>query len=170
MTDQRWFAVRCKPGQECSAQQEFERQGLEAYLPREVKLIRHARKMTKVSRPFFPGYLFLHLAPAECRWTAIRSTRGAVCAVHFGVNYPSMPDAVIAAMKSLEDTSGFICQGEDPESPFESGERVMVRDGQFSGIEGVFVCRDGDERAMVLLEMLQRQVRAKLPLVSLKVA
>jgi len=73
-------------------------------------------------------------------------------------------------MKSLENTSGFICQGEDSVSPFKSGERIMVRDGQFSGIEGVFVCRNGDERAMVLLEMLQRQVKARLPLAVLKAA
>lgn len=33
--------------------------------------------------------------------------------------------------------------------------------------EGVFVCRNGEERAMVLLEVLQRQVRAKLPLALL---
>jgi len=165
-----WFAVRCRPGKENAARREFEHQGMEAYLPRELKMIRHARKMEKKPRPFFPGYLFLHLALEECRWTAIRSTQGAISAVHFGAHYPFVPDAVITGMKSLENTSGFICQGEDSVSPFKSGERIMVRDGQFSGIEGVFVCRNGDERAMVLLEMLQRQVKARLPLAVLKAA
>jgi len=166
----RLFAVRCKPRREALARHEFERQGFAVYLPREQKLIRHARKMEKAPRPFFPGYLFLHLAAGECRWTAIRSTPGVVGAVHFGACYPPVPEQVIAALKELEDADGFIRRGEDPVSPFRSGERVVVGDGKFSGIEGVFVCRSGEQRAMVLLEMLQRQMRAKLPLSVLKAA
>jgi len=165
-----WFAVRCKPGRESIAQHEFKRQGFDVYLPQEQKLVRHARKMEKASRPFFPGYLFLHLATHEQRWTAIRSTPGALCAVHFGLCYPKVPERVIVMLKSLEDDDGFICEGEDSISPFKSGERVVVRGGQFSGIEGMFVCRNGNERAMVLLEVLQRQVRAQLPLSSLAAA
>jgi len=170
MSARQWFAVRCRPGREFAARHELERQGFTVYLPQEMKLIRHARKMEKVPRPFFPGYLFLHLALAERRWTAIRSTPGAVCAVHFGACYPPVPEKVIAALKEFEDGDGFICRGEDIVSPFRQGERVVVREGQLSGIEGVFVCRNGDERAMVLLEMLQRQVKAKLSLASLKAA
>jgi len=166
----KWFAVRCRPGREDTARQELERQGMEAYLPRELKLIRHARKMEKKPRPFFPGYLFLHLTPEERRWTAIRSTRGAIGAVHFGSFYPPVPEEVITSLKGLEDADGLVCQGEDSVSPFRPGERVVVNAGQFSGIEGIFLCRNGDERAMVLLEMLQRQVKAGLPLASLKAA
>jgi len=166
-----WFAVRCRPGKEDAARREFEHQGMETYLPLELKMIRHARKMEKKLRPFFPGYLFLHLAPEECRWTAIRSTRGAVGAVHFGAHYPSVPEQVLAALKGLEDSDGFVCRGGgDSISPFKPGESVTISEGQFSGIEGVFVCRNGDERAMVLLDMLQRQVRARLPLAVLKAA
>jgi len=165
-----WFAVRCRPGRECVSSLEFERQGFEVYLPQELKLIRHARKMEKAPRPYFAGYLFLHLSPSERRWTAIRSTHGAIGAVHFGMSYPCVSDQVIAALKALEDGAGFICEGEDSISPFKPDERVVVRGGQFSGIEGLFVCRNGNERAMVLLEVLQRQVRVQLPLSSLAAA
>jgi len=170
MSRQKWYAVRCKPRQEFIARQEFEQQGFEVYLPLERKLVRHARKMERVPRPFFPGYLFLHLDESECRWTAIHSTRGAMCAVHFGALYPPVPDVVMDILHGLEDEDGYICVGEDPVSPFRSGERVVVREGEFSGVEGVFVCRDGEERAHVLLELLQRQVRAEMPLAVLKSA
>jgi len=170
VTGRQWFAVRCKPRQEFIARHEFERQGFEVYLPLERKLVRHARKMQKLPRPFFSGYLFLHLAEDECRWTAIRSTRGAVGAVHFGAYYPPVPDEVIAALRGLEDEAGFVCVGDDPVSPFRAGERVVVREGEFSGIEGVFVRRSGEERAHVLLDFLQRQVRAEMPLAVLKSA
>jgi len=170
MSVRQWFTVRCRPGREGTAFLELERQGLTVYLPQALKLIRHARKMDEVPRPFFSGYLFLHLAPNERRWTSIRSTPGVVGAVHFGQCYPYVPDHVITSLKGLEDVAGYICEGTDPVPPFKPGERVVVRDGQFSGLEGLFVCRNGNERAMVLLGLLQRQVRAKVPLSSLAAA
>jgi len=170
ITGRQWYAVRCKPRQEFIARHEFEQQDFEVYLPLERKLRRHARKMEKVPRPFFSGYLFLHLAQEECRWTAIRSTRGAVCAVHFGPFYPPVPDAVMEMLRQFEDEDGYICEGDDPISPFKPGERVIMHGGQFSGIEGVFVCRDGQERAHVLLDMLQRKVRTNVALQELKSA
>ena len=170
MSARQWYAVRCRPGREDTAFLELERQGLTVYLPQELKLIRHARKMDEVPRPFFSGYLFLHLDPNERRWTSIRSTPGVVGTVHFGQCYPRVPDHVIASLKGLEDEAGYICDGADPVSPFKPGERVVVRDGQFSGLEGLFVCRNGNERAMVLLGLLQRQVRAKVRLSSLAAA
>ncbi len=170
MTDRQWYAVRCKPRQEFIAKHELEQQGFDVYLPIELKLRRHARRMEKVPRPFFSGYLFLHLAPTECRWTSIRSTRGAVCAVHFGALYPPIPNAVMEILRQLEDEGGYICEGEDSLSPFKPGERIVMRGGQFSGIEGVFVCRNGNERAHVLLDFLQRQVRTNVALQELKSA
>lgn len=170
VSERHWFAVRCKPGKECTARYELERQGLAVYLPQELKLIRHARKMEKVHRAFFPGYLFLHLAPHERKWTSIRSTPGVLCAVHFGLSYPHVPEQIILTLKEHEDNDGFIREGKDSVSPFKPGERVVVREGQFSGVEGLFVSRNGDERAMVLLGMLQREVRVKLPLSVLAAA
>ncbi|MDX8401380.1 MAG: transcription termination/antitermination NusG family protein [Mariprofundaceae bacterium] len=167
-----WFAVRCKPRREFEALAAFVQQGFEAWLPQELKMVRHARRMEKKPRPFFPGYLVLHLAPAERRWTTIRSTRGAVGAVRFGDLYPPVPDDVVAALRAMEDAQGYIRPPDDPdpECPFAPGERVRIREGAMAGIEGVFLARDGEQRAMVLLAMLQRQVKAKLPLAVLKTA
>jgi len=167
-----WFAVRCKPRREFEALDAFARQGFEAWLPQELKLVRHARKMEKKPRPFFPGYLFLHLAPEERRWTTIRSTRGAIGAVRFGDWYPPVPDEVVAGLRAMQDERGFIRRPEDadPECPFAPGERVRMREGAMAGLEGVFLARDGDQRAMVLLSLMQRQVKAKVPLEALRAA
>lgn len=52
----------------------FERQGLHSYLPLMRVTRRHARRIEKVLRPIFPGYLFLRLAPKERNWIAIASS------------------------------------------------------------------------------------------------
>jgi len=171
MSARQWFAVRCKPRREAEARAEFERQGFEVWLPMEMRLVRHARKMEQKPRPFFPGYLFLHLAPEERRWTTIRSTRGAIGAVQFGAHYPPVPEEVVQGLMALEDEAGFIRMEEARQkSPFAEGERVRVRDGVMAGLEGVFLAQDSEQRALVLLEMLQRRVKARLPLADLAAA
>jgi len=157
-------------GRETQARQQFVLQGFTVYLPLEMRLRKHARRQDKVARAYFSGYLFLGLSPDERQWTRIRSTREAIEPVHFGAFYPPVPEQVIAALKGLEGDDGYICAGDDALVSFKSGDRVVVSDGQFSGVEGVFVCKNGQERAMVLLGMLQRQVKAEVSLASLSSA
>ena len=171
MSGKQWFAVRCKPRREVEARAEFERQGFEVWLPMELRLVRHARRMEKRPWPFFPGYLFLRLGPEERRWTAIRSTRGAIEAVHFGAHYPPVPDEVVARLRAMEDEAGFIrMDGQEASAPFRPGARVRVQGGAMAGLEGVLLTCEGEQRALVLLEMLQRQVKARLPLAELAAA
>ena len=171
MSGKLWFVVHCKPRREAEARGEFVRQGFDVWLPMELRLVRHARRVRRRPRPFFPGYLFLRLGEEERRWTTIRSTRGAIGAVHFGMHYPPVPDGLIAQLRALEDEDGLIRRTvTDVSAPFERGARVRVRDGAMAGLEGVFFASDGEQRALVLLEMLQRQVKARLPLANLATA
>ncbi len=104
----------------------------------------------------------MHLAPDERQWTRIRSTIGAIGAVHFGHCYPPLPDALIAHLKQQENDEGVIATGAAPAAVFRPGERVTILQGPMQGLEGVFVSMRGEERVMVLLSWLQRRVRAEL--------
>lgn len=57
-----WFAVRTRPRQETVARDQLEHQGFEVYLPLVNTRITHARKVSWQPRPFFSGYLFMHLS------------------------------------------------------------------------------------------------------------
>ncbi len=46
----------------------------------------------------------------------------------------------------------------------QAGDRVVITEGPFAGIEGVFEMTDGESRAMVLIELLSKVTRLKLPL------
>lgn len=166
---QAWYAVRTKPRQETRARTEFERQGLEVYLPMVLTRIRHARKVDWEARPFLPGYLFLHLSPENRYWTRIRSTYGAIGVVHFGLHYPSVPDEAIAMMRGSEDEQGMIETSRTPLVPFASGERVKVCGGSLAGLEGIFQEMRGQDRAMVFLDWLGRQVHAQVAVEQLTV-
>ncbi len=156
-----WFAVRCKPRQEMIARSQLERQGFEVYLPLVNTRIAHARKVRWEPRPFFSGYLFLHLSREEQRWTTIGSTIGVLSPVRFGDFYPRAPASAIDMLRSRHDQDGYIALGSSPTAPFQAGERVRVHDGALKGLEGVFVEMRGSDRGLVLLDWMQKQVRAE---------
>jgi transcriptional antiterminator RfaH len=45
-----------------------------------------------------------------------------------------------------------------PRKLFEPGQRVVLTQGPFAGIEGVFQMTDGNQRVMVLIEMMRKPV------------
>lgn len=159
-----WFAVQVKVGKEGYAKAQFERQGFEVYLPMILQRRSHAGRIDWRQKPFFPGYLFLHLTAEEQRWTTIRSTFGAIGAVRFGNRYPPVPEAMIEALQIRQNDAGLIdMKHSRPEAPFRQGAKVKVVRGPMADIEGIFQCMKGSDRVLVLIHLLGRQSRVELP-------
>jgi transcriptional antiterminator RfaH len=160
-----WFAIQTRVGKESYAKEQFERQAFETYLPVILQRCSHARKISWQERAFFPGYLFLHLAPDEQRWTTINSTYGALGVTRFGNYYPSVPDAIIHELRAQHDDSGLISlPSSKPEAPFKHGEKVRVIRGPMSDVEAIFQCMQGKGRVLVLMNLLGRQSKVELPI------
>ena len=165
-----WFAVRVKPHKELIARAHFERQGFTVYLPKTLKTRRHARRVEEVVRPFFPGYLFLHLAPEERRWPTISGTIGAIGPVRFGDHYPPVPGWLIESLQAREDEQGYISTKELELSFLKPGNKVKIVCGDLEGFEGVFREIRGQDRAVILIDMLRRQVATTVPVAALTAA
>src|SRR4051812_35737513 len=73
---ERWYAVYSQPHREVRAQQQLTAQGFMAFLPLYRKTVRHARKLTTVSAPFFPRYLFVALDLSQHQWRSVNGTFG----------------------------------------------------------------------------------------------
>ena len=163
-----WFVVRTKPCREFVAQTHYQRQGLQTYLPRIRKTRKHARKVEQVVRPFFPGYLFLYLHPEEQDWTAIGSTRGAIGPVRFGEIIPPVPAWVIEALHDMEDSSCCIKPCSLGEKFLRPGTAVHVSLNDQRQLRGLFLSFRGEDRAVVLLELLRRRIKTTVPVGSLR--
>ena len=61
----RWYAVYTQPHREPRAKSQLENQSYEVFLPRRLKTVRHARKLTNVAAAFFPRYLFIQIGRAH---------------------------------------------------------------------------------------------------------
>jgi transcriptional antiterminator RfaH len=97
-----WFVVRTQPRAEEKAVRHLGNQGFAAYLPRYRRRIRHARRNQIVLRPLFPGYLFVELDPARCRWRSINGTIGVHEILTNGDMPLAVPETIIAEIKSRE--------------------------------------------------------------------
>lgn len=159
-----WFAIRTKPNKEQLARINYQQQDYEVYLPLFRTIVRHARRTKEVLKPFFPGYLFLFLAPEERDWIAISSTRGALGPVCFGDQYIPVPDWVIDGLKHQEESPGILSPAKALANQFAAGAPVEVVLGDGVVTEGTIFSFDGGKNVIVLLDLLQRRVKATVPL------
>ena len=156
----RWFVAHTQPHAEGKATAHLNRQGFEIYFPRYLKRRRHARRIETVPAPLFPRYLFVAVDLAAQRWRSIYSTVGVTRLVCNGDKPSPVPDGVVEALKSREDTDGFIKL--DRRLPFRAGDKIRVLDGVFSSCFGLFEGLAERERIAILLDLLGRKVRVVL--------
>jgi transcriptional antiterminator RfaH len=152
-----WYVIQCKPREERRALENLERQRFSCYLPMlAVEKLRHG-SVRAVPEPLFPGYLFISLDELTDNWHPIRSTRGVIQLVRFRDYLVSVPDAMIEAIRER-------LASDRPRIPYlRPGERVRITEGPFSDVEAIFIANDGQERVVLLMNILNREQHMSFP-------
>ena len=73
-----------------------------------------------------------------------------------------MPPGIVEDIRKGEDKRGLVLTGR--RVPFEKGAEVQIMSGPFADHVGWFECVTDDERVVILLDLLGRQVRTKVKL------
>jgi transcriptional antiterminator RfaH len=150
--------VHCKPRQDERAEKNLLRQGYGCYRPQHSReRIVRGRRQTVVES-LFPGYLFIQLA-ADASWAPLRSTRGVNRVVGFGSMPLPLDSALIAHLQQRTTTA--------TEPALEVGDSVRITAGGFAELDAIFMAMEGEQRVILLLEMLNRQQQISVPLVSI---
>lgn len=159
-----WFVVHTKPRQELRALQNLQNQGYACFLPL-IRLEKIRNKRVSIAdEPLFPRYLFVQfdgLAGAQT-WGPIRSTLGVSSLVRFGLEPARVDDALVAQLQ--QKGAGELI----PQPLFTPGEQLTIHDGPFAGLHAVYQMTDGEQRAMVLIELLSKPVRLHIAPASLR--
>ncbi|MFK3800046.1 transcription/translation regulatory transformer protein RfaH [Pseudomonas sp. NPDC088444] len=155
----RWYLIQTKPRQEARAQEHLQRQSFECYRP-----VKHGEKKRGARGPseeeLFPGYLFIRMDQTNDNWYPIRSTRGVARIVTFGGMPIPVQDELIEQIRER-------LLAPPPKVVFQQGEAVRITADGFNDIEAIFLAADGDERAVILLNLLHREQKVTLPVSSL---
>ena len=151
-----WYLIHTKPRQEKRALENLERQSYECYLPLLPTEKIQQKALTVVQEPLFPRYLFIHLDSSQSgkSWSPIRSTLGVSSLVTFG-SEPAKVDQGLIDLLQANDAR----IATQPQKLFDHGDRVIVTEGPFAGIEAVYQMRSGEGRAMILIELMNKPVR-----------
>ncbi len=161
----RWYAVYTQSRMEAWARANLWERGVEAYLPRYRKRRRHARRTDWVAAPLFPRYLFVRADLAHTGRRLIGSAPGIASLVCIGREPSAVADTVIEDIRAREGETGLIDL--ERERTLRPGEEVRVCEGPFRDAVGFFAAASDSERVFVLLNLLGRQVRARIPVANL---
>lgn len=149
-----WYALRSKPHKERFLYQQLLSRQVEAYYPW-IK-VRPVNPRSAHVRPYFPGYLFVHVDIATIGQTAFAWMPFSSGLVSFADEAAVVPETLITAIRRRLQK-----YHEDFElgvKKLKSGEPVWVVDGPFSGYAAIFdAYLPGKERVRVLLQLLNTQ-------------
>ena len=157
-----WYVVHTRPNDEVRATVHLARQGFETFLPKFAKKRRHARRVERVLSPLFPRYLFVHLDLGADRWRAVNSTIGVshlICDADMPI---AVRPGIVEGLIDQADKSGRV----EPAALqiLRPGDRLVVVDGAMCDHVGEFERMTADQRVVLLLNVLGREVRVTLPL------
>ncbi|SFC02880.1 transcriptional antiterminator RfaH [Marinospirillum celere] len=160
MTSRSWYVIQCKAKESFRAAENLQNQGYEVFHPYiQVEKLRQG-KIRLVEEPLFPYYLFIHLSDVADNWRPLRSTRGVLKLVSFGNKPVKISDQLIAQLRERTQPQ--------PKDYLKAGEQVLIEEGPFKGLNAIFQSRKGEERVVLLLQLLQKQQRLEMPVTSIR--
>jgi transcription antitermination factor NusG len=149
----KWFAVYTSSRHEKRVGQHLSNREIEHYLP----LYRTQRKWSDGSKvtldlPLFPGYLFVHMKPAER--VRVLEVPG-VLAIVGGTarQLTPLPDAEIDALRA-----GLPQCNAEPHALPQVGQRARICSGALAGMVGVVVRKKNRLRVVLTLELIMRSI------------
>ncbi|KAA1174664.1 transcription/translation regulatory transformer protein RfaH [Marinobacter salinexigens] len=156
-----WYVLQHKPTQGDRAVLHLQNQDIACFYPKiTIEKVQSGKRVQKLE-PLFPGYLFVNMEQGDPKWAKLRSTRGVLRVVGFGNKPLPLGDDVIQHIKNSLDS--VVAQG-----GIKPGQAVELSEGPFEGVQAVFQNYDGEERAVVLINFMQKQQVVKVPVSSLK--
>lgn len=155
-----WYALHSKPRKEDALWQQLRAQGFDGYYPR--ILVQPANPRSRKIKPYFPGYLFVHIdldeiGPSTFNWMPFANGL-----VAFGDEPATVPENLIDAIRERVDAINHA--GGEVFHRVKPGDSVRISKGPFAGYEAIFDARiKGSDRVRVLLTLLNnRQVPIEL--------
>ena len=152
-----WVAVQTHSRKEQVAIDNLSRQSFQAYCPFILRTRRRGRQVSTTLAPLFPSYVFVAVDFETQRWRPLLSTVGVRTVVRMGNRPGIVPTLFIDALRSREIDGSL---GVDQER-LRCGQKVRMQSGALQGLIGTIVEMDARARIVVLMDLLNQQVRVK---------
>jgi len=159
-----WFAAYTLSHHEKRVAAVLAGRQIEAFLPLFAALHRWGNRCDKsLQLPLFPNYVFVRIVPRER--IRVLQVPGVLSLVGFGGKLAALPDLQIQALRS-----GIGQRRLDPHPYLVVGERVRIKAGAMSGLEGVLVRRKNNLRVVLALDVIMQSVAVEVDAFDLEIA
>jgi transcription termination/antitermination protein NusG len=153
-----WYAVHTRARHEKVVAQRLQEGGVTTFLPLITEIRRWSDRKKSVELPLFGCYVFVRLAPtSEERLRVLRIDSVLNFVGVRGQGIP-IPDPQIDAVRTIMEerlpwsTHPFL----------KIGQRVRIRSGALSGLEGILVARNGDRTLVLSVDAIQRSLAVRI--------
>lgn len=162
-----WLAVHTRSRHEFLVKDQLERCGVETFLPIVEKLRRWKDRKKKVLFPLFSGYLFVHIERSHQSVLTVLKTKGVVRILgNMDNELLSVPDEQIDVLKRLVNEKTEL----DPYPYLREGERVRIKYGPLTGVEGILVQKSGQHKVIISVDLIQQSAAMSINIVDIEKA
>ncbi|WP_439292208.1 MULTISPECIES: transcription/translation regulatory transformer protein RfaH [Rahnella] len=153
-----WYLLYCKSGQSSRAQAHLTNQSVHCFNPVIEGQLLVKGKIKHGVEQLFPNYMFVKFDPEIIHTTTLAATRGVSHFVRFGNKLANLTDSFMAELMERipghQSSEGFGIQ---------NGDKVLLTEGNFEGLEAIFQEVDGESRSMLLLKLVNQSVLQSVP-------
>ncbi len=155
---EQWFALHTRAKHEKVVAQEVRDRGVTTFLPLIRGVHRWSDRRKIIESPLFSCYVFVKLVPGNDERLRVLRVNGVLRFVGVQGRGIPIPDEQIQAVRTLVEEQLPVCS-----HPFlKIGQRVRIRSGALSGIEGILTSRSGEHTLIISLDAIQRSLSVRI--------
>ncbi|WP_446744393.1 transcription termination/antitermination protein NusG [Silvibacterium acidisoli] len=147
-----WCAIYTYPRHEKAVADALERKDLEVFLPTFLSQSQWKDRRVKLMRPLFPSYVFTRLHAGD--QIKVLTVSGVVRIVSFQGAPAAISDEEVDSVRRCMKGGAVL----EPCPMPALGERVRVRSGVFSGVEGVVVSQKNRCKLVISISLVNQSV------------
>jgi transcription antitermination factor NusG len=156
-----WYVLRSKPNKENLLFEQLIAYQIDVYCP--FLRVKPINPRSRKERPYFPGYMFVHVDLDEMGFSKLQWMPGSNGLVAFDGEPNSVPENLIEAIRKRVEKINHA--GGEQLAAMKAGDAVQIESGPFAGYDAIFdASLPGSERARVLLQLMKgRAMRVEMP-------
>ena len=158
-----WYALYTKSRHESCVNNLLAKKSVESFFPQMHVLSRRKDRRKMIDVPMFPGYLFVKTVLNSPEHLSILKSPGAVILIGNTHGAIPIPEESIASLMILTNKDAL-----EIGPCYHEGDLVMIMNGPFVGVTGIFCRQKGGGKVMVNIDALGQSVAVELEMADIQ--
>ncbi len=145
-----WYVIHTRSRFENVVNEGLQKKNIESFLPRIMVKSKRRDRLKMIKVPLFPGYVFVRTTLKPDNQLDVVKTVGVVNFICAKQRPLQVPDESIASLRIMVEGDQDVLTG----TGYQKGEKIVVLQGPFTGVRGVFARYRGKGRVIIHIEAL----------------